>query len=222
MERILYILGSICHTTKYIQGFNELLAPLYCVLLRAESLFDGDDEVEAVAFHLLHALLTQTRLSELFTTQDSSSVLLHRLAQFESLVDRHVPAVADVIRHFRIHPMCYAFRWFSLLFAQDHEFDEVIGLWDEAFERIDAIMDFILYVGVGHLRQMEGKLNLKSSSETMKVLQKARDCDLKEAMRIALELWNRDCEEEKKEWNSWREALVSYASLLWGFWSPKA
>jgi hypothetical protein len=188
MERVLYILGSVCSTTKYMQGFNELLAPIYFVLLRGNTLFENDAEIEAIAFHFLHSLVTQTRLSELFTTQDGSSLIIHRLRQFEGLLGRHLPAVATIVQNFRIHPMCYCFRWLSLLFAQEHPLEKLVLLWDKVFAKIDQMMDYMIYIGLGHLKQMECKLDKDNLSRTMAVLMNPSECDLEIAMKIAEEL----------------------------------
>jgi hypothetical protein len=216
MERVLYILGSVCRPTKYIQGFNELLGPLYLVILRARNFFANDDEIEAMAFHSLHSLLTQTRLSDLFTTEDGSSVLLHRLSQFERMVERHLPEVAVVINKFRIHPMCYCFRWFSLLFAQDHPLEEVLALWDEAFARIDWIVEFSMYVGLGHLKQMEQNFVGASHSGVMRVLQNARACDLDMAMNTGTQFWQSDTQKRTTS-KRWATTLISYAMSIWSY-----
>jgi hypothetical protein len=218
IERVLYILGSLSHTTKYVQGFNEILAPIFCVLLRGKILFEDDDEIEAVAFHALHSLLTQTRLSDFFTTQDGSLILLYRLRQFERLVERHLPATSAIIRQFKIHPMCYCFRWLSLLFAQDHPLDEVVMLWDELFARIDWIVDYAMYVALGHLSQMEEKLDKGSSSCTMHVLQNGQACDLKLALETAETLWEADSTAQKTETTIWMPAVLSSAArLCWSY-----
>jgi hypothetical protein len=214
MERILYILGSLCPATAYKQGFNELLAPVYYVLSSAKGICEDDMEIEALAFHLLHALLTQTRLIELFATQDESSMLIHWLRKFEGLVARHVPGAAEVIQSCRIHPMCYCYRWFSLLFAQEYSLEDVVLLWDEIFARIDVTVEFALYVGLAHLKQMEERMEMGDFCVTMHVLQKAGECDLRLAMDIAAELWEKDHAQKRHGYRRLMPAVLACARSL--------
>jgi len=217
LERILYVLGGLYKATRYVQGFNELLAPIYYVLVFSSDLFDTEDQIEAIAFHCLHALLSTTNLHEMFTTQDNSSLLLRQLRRFERLILRHLPRVGLVIRKLQIHPLCYCFRWFSLLFAQDHRLVDVVKLWDELLDS-DDIVESAFYVGLGHLKQMEERLNKPNSGATMRVLQRADECDLTKAMELAAGFWSADRE---REGGWWVTRVLYRAQWLLGEWWVK-
>jgi hypothetical protein len=213
MERVLYTLGVLYRTMRYVQGFNELLAPIYFVLTFSGGFVETEDDVEAIAFHCLHALLTQTRLHELFTTQDGSSILLHRLRQFDRLLERHLPNVHHIVRGLGIHPLCYCFRWFSLLFAQEHAIEDVVVLWTDLFARIDDIVEGVFYVGLGHIKQMENRLDPKDHPTTVRVLQSTQDCDMRKAMEVAEE-FRREDTEIRIEQRGWVSRVVYRATAL--------
>jgi hypothetical protein len=185
LERILYVIGSTYHTLKYVQGFNELLMPIYYIFMNAPELFPTDDALEATAFHALHTLISGTALVELFAIQDDSSTLLHNLNQFEDLMRTYLPLSHRIVRALKLHPACYCFKWFSLMFAQEHELGQLVELWDVLFEHLDDLLEYLYLVGLGHVAQMENRLNPKNFSQSIHVLQNASDCDLPRAMEYA-------------------------------------
>jgi hypothetical protein len=187
-ERILYVFGSVSLT--YMQGFNELLVPIYYVLIHSSACFTCDDEIEATTLYCLHSLINLTGLRELFTTANDSSVLLVRLSQFDHLIEDNLPGAYSVITHLRIHPAWYSLKWFSLLFTQDHEFPEILKLWDVLFGHMKNLLDYVFLIGLGHVRQMEDKLNLHDLSETLNILQHPGKCSLSAALEYADQLWN--------------------------------
>jgi hypothetical protein len=214
-ERILYVMGSVYRTMRYIQGFNELLVPLYYVLIKAPSLFESDDEIEATAFHCLHSLISMTSLAELYATQDSSSNLLRRLFQFEELVQKHFPNAYSIIKIHRVHPACYCFKWFSLMFTQDHELLEVIELWDVLLTHVDCLVDYLFLVGLGHVKQMQNRLDAKDSSTTIHALQDAWKCNLKVAIRDAEQIWRQCCRPPGR--SGWKLMVIVCALILLTF-----
>ena len=96
LERILYILGTINKAQGYMQGFNELLMPIYYTLYAARSLFnDSIDDVECLSFACIQKLISMTGITDLFTTQDKSSILLFTLKGFQEVLDHHFEPMAQ-------------------------------------------------------------------------------------------------------------------------------
>jgi hypothetical protein len=212
LERILYVIGSSL-PTRYVQGLNELLLPLDYVLTHSDPLFENDGEIEATAFHALHKLVTQTNLRDFFLIGSSSAVLLRRLNAFEDLVAQRLPEVAAVVRKFGIHPMCYCFKWFSVMFAQEHPLQQILALWDDVFERIEDVTRYLFDVGLAHLEQMQGQLAMGNMSRTVMVLQRASACDLDAADERARALWDRDKDAQKARKTLIIRTIVCVSSL---------
>jgi hypothetical protein len=101
------------------------------------------------------------------------------------------------------------------LFAQEYLWDDLVILWDEIFARIDEIIDYVMYVGIGHLKQMDDWMDISSLSHTMSVLLNAAECDLRATMRLAGELWRADDVKDARGSRPWVTALLSYALSLW-------
>ena len=85
LARLLYIFGKLNKGVQYVQGMNELLAPLLYVFAEAEGQLEGEvsEEVEADTFFAFLNLMSETR--DLFIKQmDSSTQGMYFLFFFSS------------------------------------------------------------------------------------------------------------------------------------------
>ena len=193
LERILYVLGSINPALSYMQGFNELLMPIYFTLYQGKALFNNNiDEVEYLAFFCLHKLITLTVITDLFTTQDKSSILIHRLNGFNVVLKKHVPLCYDAIQKLKIHPVCYCFKWFSLLFCQDYEIPQVLYIWDALLTHFDDLVNYAFYIGAAQVKMIENDVSEKDYPRTIGVLQNLPPLNIQELLKIADNWWNVD------------------------------
>jgi hypothetical protein len=204
LERILYIFGRLNRGLGYMQGFNELIVPFYYVLLLAQSILNGDmDLVEALAFHCLMALLNESTLNEFYTTADASSMIMHQLEEFETVLRQHLPDVATLIKELDIHPLLYCFRWFNLLFSQEHDLPTLLPIWDGLLAHFDTkdpsqLMKFVFYVAIGHINNIKGRLERGNYAITIQNLQSLMDLDIKAIIEFANECWIKDHPTEEK------------------------
>jgi hypothetical protein len=193
LERILYILGSINPAHSYMQGFNELLVPIYYTLFQAKALFNNSiDEVEYLSFFCIHKLITLTEITDLFTTQDKSSILIHRLNGFNTVLKKRVPLCYDAIQTHKIHPVCYCFRWFSLLFSQDYEIPDLLYIWDALLTHFDDLVNYAFYIGAAQVKLVEKDISDKNYAKTIDTLQNLPPIDIQELLEIADNWWNID------------------------------
>jgi len=200
LERILYVFANVNRTLSYMQGFNELLPPLYFVMLQAAPLFDNDvDEIEAVSFKCLHQLLTSTEVQEFYTTQDQSSIILHKLNDFQNLLVSHLPEVAEICKGLAIHPLLYCYRWFNLLFAQEHELPNLLMVWDSLFSHIENLINYAFYLGLAHIKAISEKLNPESFADSIDALQNLKIPNVLSVLREANRMWQADLARNKQK-----------------------
>jgi hypothetical protein len=172
IERILYIYAMFNKETAYMQGFNELIIPFYFVMTRSIEHLKGDyDLAECLSFNLFIWLMMNGGFVDVYLTSNKP-VLMDFLNSFEELMKKHVPNSYKIINSLNIPPHMYAFRWFSLLFAQEYELPSLISIWDVILSKYGNMSTYIKYVALGHLKAVEGMLDRSSSSSTLGVLQK--------------------------------------------------
>ena len=193
IERILYIFGSINVGLSYTQGFNELVSPLYYVMLKATALFrNNQDDIEALSFAMLQQLITSTPIHEMYTTQDKSSIILHKLDDFTRLMTKHLPKVAAAINYHKLHPASYCYRWFNLLFAQEYDMPSLLPVWDVLFSHIDELLDFAFYIGIAQLKVIEDQIRADDLSLTLVALQNLDIPDVFPVIKYAVQFYEAD------------------------------
>lgn len=191
IERALYIYAIVNPGYSYTQGFNELLIPFYYILLKS-NFFNGDlDQVEAFSFQCLQVLLANTKISELYTTQDKT-IILHTFSNFEILQKKHIPKIYSILKSLEINPVLYAMRWFTIIFAQEHDLPVLLPIWDSLFANFDDFMNFELYLGLGHLKSIESQIN-DDYQITMDAIQgMPENTDIKPILYYANEFYKKD------------------------------
>ena len=161
MRQMLFIYAKLNPGYKYVQGMNELLAPIiYCYwecgfsnthtqnsnLKKLNELYGLQEYAEPDAFLSLLELLSEFR--DFYCKQlDNSSVgIKAALTSLGVALAKYDPR----LHHYLEHEICvtaqfYAFRWITLLFTQEFVFNEILILWDYLLAddrgRIECIID---------------------------------------------------------------------------------
>ena len=159
LERILYVFSSLNVGFGYMQGYNELLPPFYYVLLLGQTLLGNSIEnIEALAFQCFQTLIISTKLHELYMTGQKSEEILRNLNNFTKIMKIHLPLIFEKLDLLGIHPLLYCYRWFNLLFSQEHDLPSILTIWDSLFAHFDNLVEYTFYVGLGHLKLVENKV----------------------------------------------------------------
>ncbi|OAY68869.1 TBC1 domain family member 13 [Ananas comosus] len=130
LRRILIIFAKLNPGIRYVQGMNEVLAPLFYVFKN-----DPDQNnaayAEADTFFCFVELLSGFR--DNFCKQLDNSVVGIRstISKLSQLLKRHDE---ELWRHLevttKVNPQFYAFRWITLLLTQEFNFADCLHIWD--------------------------------------------------------------------------------------------
>lgn len=130
VERILFVYAKLNPGVGYVQGMNELLAPIYYVFAK-DSHPESQAHAEADAFFVFTILMSDVRDHFVRSMdQDASTGInatMQRMSQRLSWVDK--PLWRDLKRK-DIKEQYYAFRWITVLCSQEWDLPDVIRLWD--------------------------------------------------------------------------------------------
>lgn len=202
LERILYIFAKVNPTIAYMQGFNELCSVIYFAYSSAIEYFRHNFfEVEAFVFYTFQNLLAKTRIQELFTTQDKSSLIHSQMRAFMDILKRHLPKSHEIITGHDIHPLCFCFRWLNLLFAQDYLMPNLVLIWDAIFSHFDELVLYAQYIAVAQVKMLENKLNAEDYITTITTLQKQPVDDIRSLLEYAHQFWVTDHQPPKKKFS---------------------
>jgi hypothetical protein len=204
IERVLYIFAHVNAALSYLQGFNELCCVFFYVFSQAASWFGGDMmQVETTVFYSFQQLIGSTRLQELFSTDDGSSLITHRLHEFMELLGTHMREQARLLETFEIHPLAFAFKWLNLLFAQDHMMPNLVIIWDALFSNFQGLVEYAMYLGVAHVKMIEAKLIHDNYFGSLAALQKPHIRDIRALLQWGRKFWEADQKKKTKKTRKW-------------------
>ncbi|KAG2409612.1 uncharacterized protein HKW66_Vig0002770 [Vigna angularis] len=141
LKNVLIIFAKLNPGVRYVQGMNELLAPLFYVFKN-----DPDEEnaafAEADAFFCFVELLSGLR--DNFVQQLDNSVVgirstITRLSQLLREHDEELWRHLEVTS--KVNPQFYAFRWITLLLTQEFNFADSLHIWDTLLSDPDGPQD---------------------------------------------------------------------------------
>jgi len=128
MHRILYIYGKLNSGVSYVQGMNEILAPIMYVL----GAYPGSDETtyEADSFFCFAALMSEVRDLFIRSLDGEKSGLHGQIQALESMIARHDPQVAKHMKQLDLHTQFFAVRWLTTMLTREFELPDALRLWD--------------------------------------------------------------------------------------------
>lgn len=131
VSRILFIYSKFEPQVSYVQGMNEILAPIYYVL-SFDRVSDDEaiDDVEADSFWCFYNLMCILR--ELFDKYEDKkehgiAAKTIRLKKMLKVVDKNL---SEYLNNIGFDFSIFTFRWISLMFSQDFHMIDILRIWD--------------------------------------------------------------------------------------------
>eukprot|EP01116_Phalansterium_solitarium_P016473 TRINITY_DN3837_c0_g1_i1.p2 TRINITY_DN3837_c0_g1~~TRINITY_DN3837_c0_g1_i1.p2 ORF type:complete len:336 (-),score=114.08 TRINITY_DN3837_c0_g1_i1:114-1121(-) len=189
LRQILFIYAKLNPGIRYVQGMNEVLAPLYYVFCRdAEPpQAAGQDDSEADAFFVFSALMGEIR-DGFCKSLDKSETGVHGL--LERFSQRLLAVDAELWHDFaakKLDPQFYSFRWLTLLLSQEFELPDVLRVWDALFADARRF-DFLYDVCCAMLSLLRESLLDGSFADNLKLLQNYPIQDVEAILARAVQL----------------------------------
>ncbi|KAK6781237.1 hypothetical protein RDI58_023421 [Solanum bulbocastanum] len=130
LRNILIIFAKLNPGIRYVQGMNEVLAPLFYVF-RNDPNEENAASAEADTFFCFVELLSGFR--DHFCQQLDNSVVgirstITKLSQFLKEHDEELWRHLEMTT--KVNPQFYAFRWITLLLTQEFNFPDSLLIWD--------------------------------------------------------------------------------------------
>ena len=160
---------------SYVQGMNEILAPIYYVFCQeieaaaadASLKSLGEDSimptaleealkaVEADAFFCFTNLMAELR--DHFCSKLDHTVIgiTAKITALERLIERLDQQLSTTLTRLRVSPTFYGFRWITLLMTQEWELPDVLRFFDSLFadpRRDETNSNFLIYFAATMVR----------------------------------------------------------------------
>ncbi|GMH20547.1 hypothetical protein Nepgr_022388 [Nepenthes gracilis] len=188
MRNILLLFAKLNPTTHYVQGMNEVLAPIYYVFS-----VDTDEQnaanAEADSFGCFVRLLSDS-VDHFCQQLDNSSVGIHstlsRLKEMLKVNDEELWQHLEFTS--KVNPQFYAFRWITLLLTQEFEFNNVLRIWDSLLSNPFGVQDMLLRICCAMLLCAKGRLLSGDFAANLNLLQHYPEVSVEHLLQVARDL----------------------------------
>ncbi|XP_043722241.1 TBC1 domain family member 13-like [Telopea speciosissima] len=191
---ILIVFAKLNPGIRYVQGMNEVLAPLFYVFKN-----DPDEEnavyAEEDTFFCFVELLSGFR--DNFCQQLDNSVVGIRstITKLSKLLKEHDE---ELWRHLeittKINPQFYAFRWITLLLTQEFNFADSLHIWDTLLSDPEGPQETLLRVCCAMLILIRRRLVAGDFTSNLKLLQNYPSTNIGHLLYVADKLRARSVE----------------------------
>jgi len=188
LTRILYIYAKLNPEVRYIQGMNEVLAPIYYCFSQDKCEFFSDTEsVEADSFFCFCNLMDD--LKDIFlrskdNTPNGINTSIKHLVEILRVTDREI---YNLFYDQKIEVQFFAFRWYTLLLTQEFEMPEILRLWDSILSD-KRVLNFMTYICLGIIRIKRNEIIDKDFATIMLSMQNLEKIEVEKLIYTAVDI----------------------------------
>jgi hypothetical protein len=188
MNRILFIYAKIHDDVSYIQGMNDLLAPIYYC-------FSIDDNPEFKHYVEADSYITFEKLMDVIkdifirVKDNEPGGINYRLKEIGNLLKIIDYELFLHLERNKVKMEFYGFRWMTLFFTQDYEMSDIMRLWDSILSDPE-IFEFLYLLILAPLIIKKKEIMKEKMAGIMMTLQNLEDISIYSLVSTALELRN--------------------------------
>ncbi|KXZ44252.1 hypothetical protein GPECTOR_70g483 [Gonium pectorale] len=179
MKRALFMYAKLNPGLRYIQGMNELIAPLYYLFKTDTQDRSSSEFAEADAFWCFMELISDFRdhfCQQLDNAQTGIKATIRRLMTLLQYHDHQLWHHIEVVH--KVDPQFYAFRWLTLLLSQEFAFPDTLRIWDTILSDPHGRMDCLLRVCTAMILHVAPLLRAGDFTVILKTLQRFPPVDV--------------------------------------------
>ncbi|XP_073007485.1 uncharacterized protein [Typha latifolia] len=188
LRRILIIFAKLNPGIRYVQGMNEVLAPLFYVF-RNDPDWSNAAFAEADTFFCFVEVLSGFRDNFCKQLDNSNVGIRSTIAKLSQLLKRHDE---ELWRHLevttKVNPQFYAFRWITLLLTQEFDFTDCLHIWDTLLGDPEGPQDTLLRICCAMLILVRRRLLAGDFTANLKLLQNYPSTNINHILHVANKL----------------------------------
>lgn len=180
---ILYVYSKTNTAIQYVQGMNEILAPILYVLC-TDPPGENVEDVEADAFYCFSRLMAEIDGCFCRRLDDSMLDTHSTIGKYNALLATLDP---ELFMHFAalgLDPRFYALRWLSLLFSQELRLPDTLRLWDSLFAD-ERRFEFLIFFACAMVITLKSDFMERDFAEALELLQNYPPMDIAEVIKFA-------------------------------------
>lgn len=188
MLAMLFIYARLNPGVRYVQGMNEVAAVILHVLASDASIAPAS--LEADCFWCFSELMVEIKENFMVSMDhDAEEGIRALIGGVQTLMQNYDPELARHLRQAELPPFVFAFRWCTLLFAQDALLPDVVRLWDSFIadpRRFEFCVHTCLAVVLAHREELLKTDKTFTLAEVLQNAPKETDFDLQVRRAMAI------------------------------------
>ncbi|KAI4370456.1 hypothetical protein MLD38_018809 [Melastoma candidum] len=185
LKTILILFAKLNPGIRYIQGMNEILAPLFYVF-KNDPDAENVDFAEADAFFCFVEILSGFRDNFCQQLDNSVGGIRSTISKLSELLKEHDE---ELWRHLeittKVNPQFYAFRWITLLLTQEFNFADSLQIWDFLLSDAEGPQETLLRVCCAMLILIRRRLLAGDFTSNLRLLQNYPSTSISHLLYVA-------------------------------------
>ena len=188
LKRMLFIFAKLNPGICYIQGMNEIMAPLYYVFMheREEGKadpygFNNDFNIEADTFWCFSGVMSEVRDWFIETLDETESGINGHIDLFQNILARQDPELFSHMDALNLNPKFYAFRWITTMLSREFDLPDTVRLWDSLFADTGRY-SFLIHICCAMVIRSRRKILRADFAEALQLLQRYPPTDLQKLL----------------------------------------
>ncbi|MED6179888.1 hypothetical protein PIB30_004943 [Stylosanthes scabra] len=189
MKNILLLFAKLNPAICYVQGMNEVLAPIYYVF-SIDTNKQKAENAEADSFFCFVRVLGDSVDHFCQQLDNSSSGILSTLSRLSDLLKVNDEQLWHHLEFTtKVKPQFYAFRWITLLLTQEFKFESILRIWDTLLSNPFGVQDMLLRICCAMLLCVKSRLLSGDFVANLKLLQHyPEDINLEYLLQVAQDI----------------------------------
>ena len=185
LERILYIYAKMNKDIGYVQGMNEILAPIYyCYSL--DNTCDLEN-VEADTFWSFSSLMDDIRDIYIKQNDNEKGGIFDKINLLELMISKIQKDIFNIFKKKNVNFWHFAYRWIHLFFSQQFILPDLLRIWDTIFCEEDRFY-FVYLFSLGILEYKKRDLLEKNFYEVIEELQSKKITEIDKVIGYAFNI----------------------------------
>ena len=194
LGRILYIYSKLNKDVSYVQGMNEILAPIYYCYSIGNFDNTSTEYIEADTYWSFSNLMEDIKGMFIKEKDNDKTGIFNKINLFEKVIEKCEKSIYKQLKKYDVSVMHFSFRWFNLFFGQDFMMPDILRLWDTVFSELDRFY-FIYFLSLAVLKWKKKEILKSDFFGIINCLQKIECDDIEQLIEMGIKIKQ---EHEKK------------------------
>ena len=186
IARILFIYSKFFPDISYVQGMNEIIAPIYYVFSfdKTYGVEASVENIEADVFWTFNSLMEQIKNNFNSEKNQDDTGIGGKVQKFKKMLQIMDLKLYQHFEAFNVEYYTFAYRWFILFFSQEFLMIDILRLWDYLFSSDDKFFN-CYFVSLAVLELKRDDLLVSDLSGILSNLKSFKGLNVEEIISIS-------------------------------------